>query len=259
MQRFMRYIVRFFSRALPEILYMVTIPFYMVMISYLVMFTNSTNENLWYMRPVFLGTVWIPAFLGFTLNLILKKIFQPGQRKWIRNYPMVFIAFYTLYFFILSKLEFGKSCLTAAVAGGVLIVFLALLKVAQKQMYYLPLPKEFWFYVLTFLPPIVILFFTDVYFLIAQESRYFILMAPVSYLPEILGFFVYSIVRSFLVSKNKRPMTLFEAIFIMQIMNLSMAFYFGAHWGDKIILVALAISFATIWLAERFSKYKALD
>lgn len=259
MQKIKHYIYQFFSNALPEILYMVTIPFYMIMISYLVMFTNSTDENLWYMRPLFLGTVWIPALLSFSLNFLLKKIFQSGTRKWVRNYPIVFILFYTIYFFILSKLEFGKSCLTSAVAGGVLIVFLCLLKVAQKQMYYLPPPKEFWFYVLTFLPPIVILFFTDVYFLIVKESRYFILMAPVSYLPEILGFFTYATIRSFIISKNKHPMTLFEAIFVMQIVNVAMAFYFGSYWGDKIIWMALTISFATIWLAERFSKYKALS
>ncbi len=258
MQQIKRYITPFIMQAIPEILYMVTIPFYMVMISYLVMFTNSTDENLWYMRPLFLGTVWIPAFLGFSLNLILKKIFQPGPRKWVRNYPVVFIGFYSLYFFLLSKLEFGKSCLTAAVAGGVLIVFLCLLKMGQKQMYYLPPPKEFWFYVLTFLPPIVILFFTDTYSLILQESRYFILLSPVSYLPEIFGFFIYSIIRSFIVSKNKHPMTLFEGIFIMQICNVAMSFYFGSFWGDRIIWIALAISFATIWLAERFSKYKSL-
>lgn len=256
MQRIIRQITSVFSNMLPEILYIVTIPFYMIEISYLVMFTNSTRENLWYMSPVFLGTVWIPAFLGLLVNLVMKKIFQPGPRKWVRNYPMVFIAFYSLYFFILSKLEFGKSCLVSAVAGGVLVLFLVLLKQGQKQMYYLPPAKEFWLYVLTFLPPIVTLFFTDVYFLVMQESRYFILLSPVSYLPEILGFVTYATLRSFVISKNKRPMTLYEAIFVMQVFNVATAIYFGAYWGDKLIWMALSISLITLWLAERFSKYK---
>lgn len=249
----------YFKKRLAEILYMIAIPFYMVEISYLVMYKNSTSEDMVYLSPLFLGTVWVPAFLSYVFNKFLKKKLQSGKRKWIRNYPSVFIASYVLYFFILSRFEFGKTCLVASGAGAILLVFLGILKIARKQMFYLPPPKEFWFYVLTFLPPIVILFFTDVYFLAMKESPYFILMAPISYLPEIMGLFFYSIARSYVISKNKRPMTLFEAVFIMQIVNIGMALYFGAYWGEKIIWIALSISLITLMFADRFSKYQALS
>lgn len=246
------------KKRLAEILYMLAIPFYMIEISYLMMYKNNTDGDMVYLSPLFLGTVWVPAFLSYFLNKFLKKKLQTGKRKWIRNYPSVFISFYVLYFFILSRFEFGKQCAIAAIAGAILIVFLGILKIARKQMFYFPPPKEFWFYVLTFLPPIVILFFTDVYFLAIKESPYFILMAPVSYFPEILGLFVYSILRSYVISKNKHPMTLFEGVFIMQIINVGTAIYFGAYWGEKIIWIALSISLITLMFADRFSKYQPL-
>ena len=124
-------------------------------------------------------------------------------------------------------------------------------------MFYLPPNKEFWFYVLTFLPPVCILFFTDVYFLIAKESPYFILMAPVSYLPEIFGFFLVCFLKKHLFKyKKKVKLTLFQAISIMQIFNIAMALYFGSYWGDKIIWISLSISFATMLLAERSSRFE---
>lgn len=125
-------------------------------------------------------------------------------------------------------------------------------------MYYLPPEKEFWFYAFVFLPPIVVLFFTDVYFLILKESPYFILMAPVSYLPEILGFLITVFLYKHLVKKPKK-LTLFNAVCIMQVFNIATALYFGAYYGDKIIWITLSISLGTLLWSERVSRFRELS
>lgn len=255
-------IKQIFLDKLPEILYMIAVPFYMVEISYIVMLSrNNYAKNLDYITPLFLGTVWIPAFLSFTLNHILKKIFQGNKKsKWIRNYPSVFIAMYSVYFFILSQFDFAKNCLSATLAGMVLIVFLFILKNAQKDMFYLPPPKEFWFYTLTFIPPIAILFFTDVYFLILKDTPYFIVLSPVSYIPEILGFWLFCCIKRHSWKEfRKKKLTLFHAILIMQLINIGTSFYFASIFGDKIIWICMTICLATILCAEQFSRYKPLD
>lgn len=248
---------RLIGEAFAQLLYVIAIPFYMVELSYMMMIGKSTpKEYIWYMTPLFWGTVWIPGFLSFMINYLLQHFLQEKTpRKWVRNYPSVFILLYSIYFFLLSTLSFGKDCLAAALSGGVLIFFLYLLKKAQKEMFYLPPNKMFWFYVLTFLPPVCILFFTDVYFLIAKESPYFILMAPVSYLPEIFGLFVICFLKKHLFKRKKMRFTLFHAIAIMQVFNIATGIYFGAYWGDKIIWISLTISFATMLIAERCSRF----
>ena len=256
------FFLKFSSTTLPVLLYVVAIPFYMIEISYMTMISRGISvQNVQYMSPLFWGTIWIPAFLSFSINFLLKKHFQGHTpKKWSRNYPSVFIIFYSLYFFILSKFNFAQNCLIASICGIILILFLFLLKNAQKEMFYLPPPKEFWFYVLTFIPPISILFFTDVYFLIMKQSPYFILLAPISYLPEIFGFWIICLVKRHLPKKIRSiRLTLFASICIMQIFNILTSMYFATYWGEKIIWITLTFSLATILIAERFSKYKLMD
>lgn len=247
-------------RYVGPLLYVTAIPFYMLQITYMLSLAGSSTgqANQFLISPLLWGTIWVPAFAGILLNRFLQR--RRGKNgKWVRNYPIVFIAAYSGYFLLLSTLSFGKHYLTAAFSSAILIFFLLLLKNAQKEMFYLPPPKEFWFYFLTFIPPIAVLFFTDVYFLILKESPYFILLSPVSYLPEIFGFWVYSHVRKRLFTKKKRgKMTLFHAIFIMQIMNVATSFYFGSFWGDRVIWISLTFALTTLLFAERFSRYRKI-
>lgn len=257
---FQRYVSKaFWAKSMPQILYVVLIPFYMLEITYMLSLGGGRNQtNQWLIAPLLWGTIWIPAFLGVLFNQLYKRYKQGNiQRKWDRNYPIIFISSYSVYFFLLSCLSFGKHYLTAAFSSAILIFFLFLLKNAQKEMFYLPPPKEFWFYFLTFIPPIAVLFSTDVYFLIMKESPYFILLAPVSYLPEIFGFWVYCRLRRLFFSKKKRgKLTLFQSIFVMQVMNVSTSFYFGSFWGDRVIWISLTFSFASLLVAQKFSKYR---
>ena len=250
----------FFVKALPQVLYIVLIPFYMLVITYMLSLGGGGSDvaNQWLISPLLWGTIWVPAFLGLLCNQLYKRYKQGGMpRKWDRNYPIIFISAYSLYFCCLSMLSFGRHYLTAFFSSVILIVFLGLLKNAQKEMFYLPPPKEFWFYFLTFIPPIAILFSTDVYFLLMKESPYFILLSPVSYLPEIFGFWVFCKFRKFCFSKKKRgKLTLFQSIFVMQIMNVATSFYIGSYCGDKVIWISLTFCFAALLVAQRFSKYR---
>lgn len=252
--------VAYLKKITPQLLYVIFIPFYMLLMTY--MLSQSSFKTLggdqWLISPLLWGTIWIPAFLGLFINQFLKKRREADSKhKWEKNFPIVFISMYSVFFFVMSSFSFGKHYLTAAFSSLILVIFLLLLKNAQKEMFYLPPPKEFWFYFLTFVPPISMLFFTDVYFLVMQKSPYFILLSPVSYLPEILGFWVYCFLRKHFRSKKKRgKLTLFQAIFIMQIFNVATSFYIGSSWGDKVIWIALTFSFAALLFADRFSKYR---
>lgn len=246
------------EKYLYPLLYIIGVPFYMLQITYMLSLAGSPEgqANQWLISPLLWGTIWIPAFAGFFLNRFFQKRRQPNG-KWVRNYPVSFIFVYFVYFSLLSSLSFGKHYLTAAFSSAILIFFLFLLKNAQKEMFYLPPPKEFWFYFLTFIPPISVLFFTDVYFLIVKESPYFILLAPVSYLPEIFGFWIYTCVRKHFFAKKKRgKLTMLHAIFVMQIMNVATSFYFGSYWGDRVIWISLTFALTTLLIADRFSKYR---
>lgn len=248
------------KRVMPSVLYMVGVPFYMLEITYMLSWAGSASAraNQWLISPLLWGTIAIPAVLTFFINLWLKKRrAEKRNSKWEKEYPLVFIGLYSIYFFILSSFSFGKHYLTAGFSGTILIIFLLLLKQAQKEMFYLPPPKEFWFYFLTFIPPIAMLFSTDVYFLIMKESPYFILLAPVSYLPEIFGFWVFCMIRKHLFSKKRRgKLTLFHAIFVMQIFNVATSFYFGTFWGDRVIWISLTFGLASLLVAEKFSRYR---
>ena len=251
----------YFLKILPQLLYVTLIPFYMLEITYMLSLGGGEEKgitNQWLITPLLWGSIWLPAFFGLLFNQLYKR-YKNGlmARKWDRNYPIIFISVYSFYFFCLSCISFGRHYLTAFFSSLILIFFLFLLKNAQKEMFYLPPPKEFWFYVLTFIPPIAVLFSTDVYFLIMKESPYFILLAPVSYLPEIFGFWVFCRLRRLFFSKKKRgKLTLFQAIFIMQIMNMATSFYFGSFWGDRVIWISLTFSLASLLVAQHFSKYR---
>ena len=98
-------IEKFLKKYLAQLIYMVAVPFYMVEFSLMMLYSHTGKESdLWYLTPLFLGTVWIPAVFSLGINLFCRRLFQePVSRKWERNYPAVFIFMYAIYFFILSK------------------------------------------------------------------------------------------------------------------------------------------------------------
>ena len=121
--------VAYLKKIMPQILYVIFIPFYMLLMTYMLSQSSfkSMRGDQWLISPLLWGTIWIPAFLGIVINQFLKKRREAeSKHKWEKNFPVVFIGMYSAFFFVMSSFSFGKHYLTAAFSSLILVIFLLL-------------------------------------------------------------------------------------------------------------------------------------
>ena len=202
--------------------------------------------------PYFWTTVWIPALLSMGMNYGLrcyrKKHLKTNEK--LRDYPLVFVFFFSLYFLILGEIAWGTDCLYSGLCGLLLVFFVLIFREGIKRyVEYLPLTERFYFYLVAFVFPIIILVVTDCLSVIENQPFHMaILLAPVSYIAGISVFIGYGLclkIYSLLskVALRKMVLRLPQAILLLLIGNILGCLYLLPYLGKQMFFIALLMCF----------------
>lgn len=228
-------------------------PIYMMSVVYLLrLYRDNYNFVRFDLLPVFWETVWIPALLGMISNYGLrqyrKKRLQLNEK--VRDYPLVFVFCFSLYFLILGKISWGTDCLYSGLCGLLLVFFVLLFRETIKRcVEYLPLTEKFYFYLVAFIFPIIILIVSDCLFFIEDKTFYMdILLAPISYISGVSVFIGYGIclkIYSLLnkIALRKLVLRLPQAILLLLIGDVIGCLYLLPSFGNQIFFVGLLMCF----------------
>ncbi|MBQ9089480.1 MAG: hypothetical protein IJY58_00310 [Alphaproteobacteria bacterium] len=237
-------------------------PFYMAVLTY---FLNIYRHNSTFLLseiiPVFWGTIWIPACFALGINFVLRlsqKITQPNQKR--KDYPLLFIFIYAVYFMVLGQFVAGYDCLYAGISGVVLVLFVRLFRKAQERcVEYLPVGERVYFYMIAFLFPILVLIVSDVVSYMKHMPFYMsVLFAPIAYIGGVLAFLgacfymrCYCLLTH--TSLKKHVLTLSQAILILLIgcnlMFMTSIIFFG-NIDFLICLIMSLLLYAVEYLHE---------
>lgn len=240
-------------------IYMFAPPFYMCSLTYLLENYSGRNKFIWeHIFPFFSVTVWVPLVISLLVNKIIRVYrqnhLQLGEK--LKDYPLVFVFIYSLYFLAMGSFFWGKDCLYSAL-GGLLLVFFVLLfqDNTRRCVEYLPGAEKFYFYAVAFLFPIMILMVTDILSFIEKTPYHMaILLSPLSYIGGISLFIgvclilkLYCVINK--VSLKKHVMSLRQAIFVLLIGDICACLYLIGYIGNGIFLTGFSMSVA-LWFIE---------
>ena len=228
-------------------------PVYMMSVVYLLrLYRDNDNFGQFDLLPIFWETVWVPALLGMICNHCLrqyrKKHLQPNEK--VRDYPLIFVLLYSLYFLILGKISWGTDCLYSGLCGLLLVFFVLIFREGTKRyVEYLPLTEKFYFYLVAFLYPIFILIVVDCIAIIENYPFHMaILLAPISYIAGISVFIgygiclkLYSIINK--IALRKIVLHLPQAILLLLIGDLIGCLYLLPYLGNLVFFVGLLMCF----------------
>lgn len=243
-------------------LYTISIPLYMMAFTYLLtLYQGRVSFMQWELMPLFLGTVWIPAFCGLFVNDLLRqrknKNLKKGEK--LKDYPFVFITLFSIYFLILGLISFGSDCLTIALSGLLLGAFSFLLKPIRRCVEYLPATENFYFYVVLFLFPILVLMATDISLSLQDGTGFSILLAPISYIPGISGLMMICLcVRYWClyrhISLKKYLLTMDQVVGILLVCDVFATLYMIPFLGPRLFIVCFIMAFC-LYFVELIFKW----
>ncbi len=227
-------------------------PFYMMMLTYLLDTYQTTNNfTRSEIIPVFWQTVWIPASASLMLNLFLRywksKHLKPDEK--LKDYPLIFILLYAIYFIILGRLSWGRECMYGGISGLLIVFFARLFRESlRKCVEYLPVAEKVYVYMVVFLFPIFVLLVTDIVSLIQSWQFYMtVLMAPVAYIGGVSIFLGACVVLQlwcgyYHISIKKNTYTLQQVILLLLIGDNLMFLYLVPYVGNTLLMIGLLMS-----------------
>lgn len=240
-------------------------PFYMMALTYLLATYRGVDHFIISdIIPVFWKTVWIPALCSFITYFLLqlKKNHQAEQPKRVKDYPLVFIFFYSVYFMILGQVSWGSDCMYGGISGMLLVFFAwVFYDNLKKCVIYLPMSEKVYAFMVVFLFPVFVLVTTDIVSLMREDIfRMSVLIAPVIYVGGISCFLLGCIVLRlwcvyYKMALKKHAYTLQQLIMLSLIGSNAMFLYLTSYLGDTVILVGLMMSVLLV-LIEYLYKWK---
>lgn len=245
-------------------LYTIIVPLYMLVFTYLLtLYEGRISFIHWDLMPIFMGTVWIPALVALMVNDALRqrKLKYLKENEKLKDYPFVFMASFSVYFFILGLISFGSDCLAIAFSGMLLVLFSFLFKPIKKGMMYLPAAENFYFYTVVFIFPVFVLMATDVSLGIEGNIGFSILLAPISYIPGVSGLAIVSIIRRYWFLKRgkilkKNLLTIDEAISILLVCDIVASLYVVSFMGERIFIMCLFMSTCLYVVEKAFARIR---
>lgn len=247
-------------------LYAISVPFYMMGFTYLLtLYQGRISFMSWELTPLFLGTVWIPAFVGLFLNDFFRKIKsrQLAPNGKIKNYPFIFIFCFSIYFLILGFFSFGTDCLAISLSGILLVLFSFLLRPIKRSVEYLPTTELFYFYAVLFLYPILVLMANDIYSVVQGSVGFSILLAPISYIAGISGLAIvclgvryYSFYRH--ISLKKNLLTMNQVVGLLVFFDVLASIYLIPFVGNQLFVVCFVMSILLYSIEYLFTKVRFL-
>ncbi|MBQ8557307.1 MAG: hypothetical protein IJ440_00765 [Alphaproteobacteria bacterium] len=227
-------------------------PFYMMCCTYLLQtYGGQTDFMISDLIPVFWGTIWIPALLSLSLNFFIRRQKRKHlqQNEKLKDYPLLFILIYSLYFFILGQTSWGIDCLYSALSGILLVLFILFFRnTTYRCVEYLPIVEKFYLYTVAFLFPIIILMTTDILSLIEETPWHMaILLSPISYVGGISVFISACMLLKLFCLKNnislrKHCFTLKQTIIWLLIGDNLATLYIIPYIGNRLFVVGLMMS-----------------
>ncbi len=227
-------------------------PFYMMSLTYLLNEYRGGNQfEISDIIPVFWGTIWIPALLGLIFNFLgrwyIRKRIPDGTK--LRDFPLLFILIYSVYFIILGQFRLGTDCLYGGVSGIMLVFFVWLFRESvRKCVEYLPVTEKVYLYMVVFLFPILVLIITDIFSIIEERNFYMtVLLSPVIYIGGVSLVLIFcGILRlwcaGYKVALKKNVYSLRQVILLLLIGDNLLFLYLIPYIGNLIILIGLLMS-----------------
>ena len=167
----------------------------------------------------------------------------------LKDYPLLFILIYSLYFFILGQTSWGIDCLYSALSGILLVLFILFFRnTTYRCVEYLPIVEKFYLYTVAFLFPIIILMTTDILSLIEETPWHMaILLSPISYVGGISVFISACMLLKLFCLKNnislrKHCFTLKQTIIWLLIGDNLATLYIIPYIGNRLFVVGLMMS-----------------
>lgn len=227
-------------------------PFYMMTLTYLLdTYQNINNFILSEIIPIFWQTIWIPACVALIINLFLhyRQSKHLSLDKKIKDYPLIFILSYAVYFIILGKLSAGSECMYSGISGLLIVFFARLFRESlRKYVEYLPLGEKVYAYMVVFLFPIFILLVTDAVSLMQKWPFYMtVLLAPISYIGGISMFLGACVILNLWcsyhhISLKKNTYTLAQVILLLLIGDNAAFLYLVPYVGNTLFIIGLFMS-----------------
>ena len=245
--------------------YSVAPPFYMICATFLLDDYSGRNNFLKeHIFPFLSVTIWIALIFAFGANYVWRRYRQkhllPGEK--VKDYPLIFVFVYSVYFLLVGCFFWGADCLYAAFSG-LSVVFWVLIfhENMRRCVEYLPAVEKFYFYVVAFVYPIFILMMSDALSLIENTPWHMtILLSPIAYVPGVTVFACACLMlkiicrmRESALKKNVFGLT--QAILLLLIGDVSGCLYLVPYVGRGIFLVGFVMSFG-VYLIELFYHYK---
>ncbi len=246
-------------------IYSVAPPFYMVCATYLL--SDYSGSDNFLKAPFFsflsvtIGIAFLCAFgANYGWRCYRKKHLLPGEK--IKDYPLIFVFVYSIYFLLIGCFFGGSECFYAAFSGLSVVLWVLIFRENMRRcVEYLPLVEKFYFYVVAFVYPVLILMMSDTLSLIENTPWYMtILLSPIAYVPGVSVFAVACLIlkiicrmRESALKKNVFGLT--QAILLLLIGDVSGCLYLVSYVGRGVFLVGLLMSFG-VYLIELCYYYK---
>lgn len=239
--------------------YMFAPPFYMMSVAYLLADYSGREKVILTQVLPFLGvTVWIPLVASLCCNALYRHYKQKKlvEGENLKDYPLIFIFIYSLYFFLMSNFFWGADCLYSAISGMMLVAFVLIFRENTRRcVEYLPLRERFYFYAIAFLFPVLIVMMSDVLSLIENTPWHMtILLSPISYIAGVSVFAcACQVLKAFCTIKNialkKHLFSLRQGILLLLVGDVVACLYLILYVGQGVFLTGLSMSI-TLYMVE---------
>ncbi len=251
--------------------YTLCTPFYMMTLTYLMNGYHGGGKFIISdIVPIFWGTVWIPALLGLVLNFTIRKwsSHHLKSEEKLKDYPLIFILFNSIYFVVLGKLSWGHDCMYSGVSGILLVFFVWLFRESyRKCVEYLPIGEKVYLYMIVFLYPVLVLMVTDIVSIMEAFNFYMtILLSPIIYIGGLSMFLLGCIVlrlwcKYYHIALKKHVYTLPQAILLLLIGNNLTFLYLVPYVGNTIMFIGLITSILLyiFELVYDYTRYRHLN
>lgn len=242
-------------------------PFYMICATYLLNDYSGRNNFLKaHIFPFLSVTIWIALICSLAANHFWRRYRYrhrlPGEK--LKDYPLIFVFVYSVYFFIVGSFFWGTDCLYSAFSGLLLVFWVLIFQENMRRcVEYLPAGEKFYFYAVAFLYPVLILMMSDALSIIENTTwNMNILLSPIAYVPGVTVFACACLILKFVCrfresSLKKNLFSLQKAILFLLIGDVSGCLYLTSYVGRSIFLIGMIMSFCLYFIELTYS-YKRL-
>lgn len=246
-------------------IYSVAPPFYMICATFLLGDYSGRDYVLkMHIFPFLSVTIWIALIGSLTANYFWRahrsRHLVPGEK--IKDYPLIFVFVYSLYFLLIGCFFWGTDCLYSAFSGLFLVLWVLIFRENMHRcVEYLPSVEKFYFYAVAFLFPILILMMSDALSLIQNTPWHMtILLSPIAYFPGITVFTIGCVSLKIICrlkesALKKNAFGLKQAILLLLIGDVSACLYLIPYVGNGIFLTGFVMSFS-LYLIEWVYDYQ---